>query len=382
MKIDPNDRIGGPADEGGSKAILLSLIGILVLAAAAGAFVFRQELLDLATQYDSATKPYAAVYEHFEIEPLPKTATRTGTLKRTLNLLKREKCDTAALFEFTRELGKQGYRRAAATALITFSRKCGTSETALARAYKLFGDINDHTLMIETANQLIDLKDFAPDYHYWRGIGFMKQGEHRKALDDFITTVELQSRIDRVHSVVFSNQSKMYEELGRICEAITPIQTWVSIDPADRDTAQSRTLIARIAERGGCDSTYADGTARFRITKRNHIVVETVVNGQRAALLLDTGASFVSLSSSFANKAGIEATANSHIKLQTANGVVSAKTAVAETVAVGAAKAQGVTVVIHDSGSSGIDGLLGMSFLARFDLKLGDREWSIAARQK
>ncbi len=382
MKIDPNDRIGGP-DDGGSKPIWLAIVAVLLLAGAAGAFVFKEQLLDMVARFDSATKPYAVVYEHLEIEALPATATRTGTLKRTLNLLKREQCDTAAVFDFTTELGKKGYRRAAATALVTFSRKCGTSEPALRRAYKLFGDINDHALMIETANQLIDLKDFAPDYHYWRGIGSMKQGEHRKALDDFITTVELQSNIARIHSIVFSNQSKMYEELGRICEAITPIQTWMSIDPASRDTAQSRTLIARIAERGGCDTTYADGAARFRITSRNHIVVETVVNGQRAALLLDTGASFVSLNSSFAKKAGIEATAGSHIKLQTANGVVSAQTAVANTVAVGAAKAQGVTVVIHDgSDGSAIDGLLGMSFLARFDLKLGDREWSIAAREK
>lgn len=382
MKINPEDRIGG-TDDGGSKTLWLVIAGAVLLVGAAGAFVFKDKLIEAMALYDSATQPYAAVYEHLEIEPLPKTATRTGTLKRTLNLLKREKCDTAALFEFTQALGKQGYRRAAATALITFSRKCGTSETALARAYKLFSDINDHKLMIETANQLIELKDFAPDYHYWRGIGFMKQGEHRKALDDFITTVELQSNIARIHSIVFSNQSKMYEELGRTCEAITPIQTWVTIDPANRDTAQSRTLIARIAERGGCDTTYADGAARFRITSRNHIVVETVVNGQKAALLLDTGASFVSLSSGFAERAGIEATANSHIKLQTANGVVSARTAVAETIAVGDAKAQGVTVVIHDSGgTSAIDGLLGMSFLARFDLKIGDREWSITAREK
>ena len=137
MKIDPEDRIGG-TDDGGSKTIWFAIAGVVLLVGAVGAFVFKDNLLEMVALYDGATKPYAVVYEHLEIEPLPKTATRTGTLKRTLNLLKREKCDTAALFEFTQALGKQGYRRAAATALITFSRKCGTSETALARAYKLF----------------------------------------------------------------------------------------------------------------------------------------------------------------------------------------------------------------------------------------------------
>lgn len=386
MKIDPGDRIGGPDTDGRSRAVLLTIVAVLIVAGAVAAFLFKEDLGAMLARMSGETAMFTEVYEHLEIEPLPASQAARGALKKSLTTLQREKCDTAAMFELATAMGKEGFHRRAARSLVTFSQKCGRTEQALAAAYRHYVRINDHTKMTEVADRLVELKDFSPKYHYWRGLGHMNRGDHSAALDDFITTVALEPDIRHIRSTVFTNQSKMYEELGRICEAITPIQTWIAIDPAKRDTPQTRTLISRLSERGKCDTTYAAGNARFPVANASAILVEAEINGTKARLLLDTGASFVALAGAFAREAGIEPAGNSHVKLQSANGVVTAGVGIAPSVSVAAATARNVTVVIMDGDEDafgpGIDGLLGMSFLARFNLQISQTEWSLAARDE
>ena len=392
MEVDPGDRIGGPIEPRGRRGtIWIIAAGALVLLLGIGIAVGWNSppVSTLVTAIkgtasgstEASRAAYGDVYAHLGIDPLPDSLVGSPEVNPSLSTLKREKCDSVAILEFAEQLAANAYRRAAATGLVNFSDKCSTHERALMMAYGLFDQINDADRMIETADKLVKLKDFASLYYYWRGLGFMKKQDHARALDDFVTAVGMQTELGRVRGQVFVEQSKMYEKLGRYCEAMTPIQVWVAVDPASRDTAKSQNMISRLAEKGDCDNRYAKGSARFPIASRTGILVKVDMNGTKGTFVLDTGASHVSVSRKFADRAKLVSVKSGKVALQTANGITYGHRAVAQRLAVGGAEAENVAVVVLGGKAppfgKKIDGLLGMSFLARFELKIGDGAWSL-----
>ena len=97
--------------------------------------------------------------------------------------------------------------------------------------------------------------------------------------------------------------------------------------------------------------------------------------------VVDTGASFVTLTSGFAAKAKLRMFKTNSLQIQTANGTTSARLATVDSVKLDGLSASGVpTVIAGKSLGDGIDGLLGMSFLSRFTLAIQDREIQLKAK--
>ena len=99
------------------------------------------------------------------------------------------------------------------------------------------------------------------------------------------------------------------------------------------------------------------------------------MNNVTGLFVLDTGASFVSVTKSFANKAKLSADIKDEVTLQTANGLADGLLATANSIQVGNAYSTFVPVVVVDDAKlgseDGVSGLLGMSFLSRFVVKFG-----------
>src|ERR1700730_10898840 len=99
----------------------------------------------------------------------------------------------------------------------------------------------------------------------------------------------------------------MYAAVGRYCDAVTPIETYISFNPVENQSTQLTRLIAEYAEKGNCDAHYATGTARVaRMPFPGMVGVTTVVaaiNGVPGNFLLDTGATYVAVTTAFAVKA-------------------------------------------------------------------------------
>ncbi|MGD9850049.1 MAG: TIGR02281 family clan AA aspartic protease [Nitrospirales bacterium] len=93
----------------------------------------------------------------------------------------------------------------------------------------------------------------------------------------------------------------------------------------------------------------------------------------QAHLIVDTGATFTTISEDLAFDAGIsQAPGRSGVRLFTAGGNVQAEMALAKKIRVGNAGRDNVRVVIHTIPNlpKGIDGLLGLSFFDRFLVRL------------
>jgi clan AA aspartic protease (TIGR02281 family) len=113
----------------------------------------------------------------------------------------------------------------------------------------------------------------------------------------------------------------------------------------------------------------------------NTLVV--VVNGTPGNFILDTGATFVAVTPDFATKAKIRAESGTELPIKTVGGNATADLGYASTISVGKAEAQGVEVAVVrgavDPFGAQLDGLLGMSFLARFKVSLSPNAIELAA---
>src|SRR5262249_37140476 len=141
-------------------------------------------------------------------------------------------------------------------------------------------------------------------------------------------------------------------------------------------TQQLTTVMGDWQNQGACAPLTGTGTALLRFDPNGPaIVVTTTVNGVSGRMIVDTGASRTALSQQFARRARIEPSELQGAVVSTANGKTWLPGGRAEFIEVGGARLANVPIFIQTTtgGSFGdnVDGLLGLSFLGNFHMKIG-----------
>jgi aspartyl protease family protein len=300
----------------------------------------------------------------------------------SLDELSREPCDKTAIEKLGAALEKSGRRRDAANALVAFSDACGQHANSLRSAANILLRLSDYRAAEAVSTKLIALEPYSDNGYYLRGLARFEAKDYVFAIADFISAIELFGEKEHISSSAYIKIAKSFEALDRPCDAIGAIETWVAIDPDRNDTSQTRAIIASLQEKGRCERGQAK-QERFPIARKGQLVVVTVeVNGVKGRFVLDTGATYVALTREFAGRAGVKTEEGGTITLQTANGFAQARLARARDVALKSLRAHDVPVVVmsNDSALKPSDGLLGMSFLARFQLQMDGQ--SVTVRQR
>jgi clan AA aspartic protease (TIGR02281 family) len=315
---------------------------------------------------------YSGVYRQLGIT-LPQQAAQRPEVSSRLNELKRDPCNRKSVLDLAQALEKANYRREAAEGLYNFVKVCGGPDEALNRAADIFLKLPDHPKAVEVADEIVRRAPKSSYALYLRGTARDAAGDTERALADFANAIELHGNKRNIPAKVYLAMASAYAKLGRFCEAAEPIETWIALDPFNRDTGSTRKIVADYLERGKCPPTAALHTERFPL--RGHLVtVQAEINGIRGNFVIDTGASYVALSSAFAGRARIRQGQVNQMPMATANGYTSATLSRADWVTIGKLQAKNVPVVVLNSAERGfgigVDGLLGMSFLSRFDVRL------------
>jgi predicted TIM-barrel fold metal-dependent hydrolase/tetratricopeptide (TPR) repeat protein len=152
--------------------------------------------LDTAQRPDSLQRPlpprtaYTEVYSILGISPLPEEG-ENASIRRALEQLNRERCDKQAIFDLARAMQTGGYRREAAQVDVAFSRMCGGHAPSLRRAVNVLLALSDYVEAAAVASDLIDLEPLYDNGYYLRALARDGSGLAEKALDDYITAVEL-----------------------------------------------------------------------------------------------------------------------------------------------------------------------------------------------
>jgi clan AA aspartic protease (TIGR02281 family) len=318
---------------------------------------------------------------------LPTTLIVNEPVRSPLQALSREPCDQKAIEELGAALEKVGRRREAATAHISFSATCpGHYAPSLRTAVNILLTLSDYTTAAAVASHLIALEPFNDNGYFLRAVANDRGGLLKQAIDDYVTAIELFGNKTQISSVAYLGMAREYEKLGQFCDAVLPIETWVSLNPARNDTSQTRAIIADYTAKGRCQPGAAGGEEVFRLGRQNNLVKLTVsINGVLGNLLLDTGATFVSLTATFAQKAKVQVDPDSTLHLHTANGIGDGKQGRAASIQLRSLAAKDVPVVVQSDAKAaygdGVDGLLGMSFLSHFKVSIDTQAVRISSRK-
>ena len=315
---------------------------------------------------------------------LPINIAVSEPVRRPLEELAREPCDQKAIEELGNALDKVGRRREAANAYTSFSATCaGHHAPSLRHAVNILLTLSDYQRAASVASDLIALEPFNDNGYFLRAVAYDRGGSTRQAIDDYISSLELFGNKERISSVSYMNLARAYEKLGQFCAAVGPIEDWIAIDPVHHETSQTRAIISDYTAKGHCQAD-AGGEEKFPRVGST-VKLQVAVNGVRGNFVLDTGAAYVSLTMSFAQKAKVEIEPDSLVHLSTANGASEGKRGRAATIALRSLSAKDVQVIVQADAKGlygdGIDGLLGMSFLSRFEVQIAANFVEVRTRQ-
>jgi clan AA aspartic protease (TIGR02281 family) len=326
----------------------------------------------------------AATMSRLSID-LPANVARTDAIRKPLEELGREPCDQDAIDNLGRALEKIGYRREAATAQVRYSETCGGHAPSLRSAVNVLLKLSDYSRAAEVATDLIKLDPFNDNGYFLRAVAYDHGGAPRKAIDDYVTAIELFGMKDKISSAGYLGMARNYEKLNLFCDAIVPIEAWVALNPARNDTSQTRAIIADYTAKGKCAAATGKEEV-FRISRSHGTVkVPVAINGVRGTMILDTGATFVTLTAVFAQRAKVQIDQDSRVKMHTANGIIEVKRGRAATIQLRSLQAKDVPIVVQTDAKQtsidGTDGLLGMSFLSRFKVSIDAQAVTISGRR-
>lgn len=333
-----------------------------------------------------AIESVLATLNRLSIE-LPTNLIVNEPVRSPLAALSREPCDQKAIEELGAALEKLGRRREAATAHISFSATCpGHYAPSLRTAINILLTLSDYAGAAAVASSLIALEPFNDNGYYLRAVANDRGGFFKPAIDDYVTALELFGNKEHISSVAYLGMARAYEKLGQFCDAVLPIETWVALNPGRNDTSQTRAIIADYTAKGRCQAGAASGEEVFKIARQNNLVkLPVVINGVLGNLVLDTGATFVSLTTTFAQKAKVQIDQDSAVRIHTANGISDGKQGRAATIQLRSLAAKDVPIVVQSDAKAaygdGIDGLLGMSFLSHFKVSIDTQAVRISSHK-
>lgn len=284
--------------------------------------------------------------------------------------LQKEPCDASAAIEVAELLIAAGTSREVAPLAAAFRTRCGRQEQLLWKEYGAAKRTGNWERALTVATDLIEHDPADKDYWWWRGIVYEQREELDKALADYKQTLAIRPDIDAIPF----NVADVYERLKRPCDAALAIEQFLYWHPRSQDEQGLQLRLQRLYRQGRCEEA-ARGTAELRFAPGSRaIFVSAMVNGKRGRFVVDTGASLVTLSREFAEQARVAVPAGPPIRVSTANGAALARLARLDSLALKGAVADGVEAAVSDGLPEDIDGLLGLSFLARFDFHLDAEE--------
>jgi clan AA aspartic protease (TIGR02281 family) len=331
------------------------------------------------------TEAVLAIMNRLMID-LPANVAASEPVKSPIEELSREPCDQKAIEQLGAALEKVGRRREAANAHISFSATCGHYAPSLRTAVNILLTLSDYTGAASVASNLIALEPFNDNGYYLRAVAYDQSGLLKKAIDDYVTAVDLFGNKDQISSVAYLAMARAYEKLGQFCDAVLPIESWVALNPARNDTSQTRAIIADYTTKGRCQAATATGEEVFKASRQNNVIkLPVTVNGVLGSFVLDTGATFVALNATFAQKAMVQIDQDSTVRMNTANGVTDGKRGRAAAIQLRSLQAKDVPIVVETDAKAafgdGVDGLLGMSFLSHFKVSIDAQAVRISSRK-
>jgi aspartyl protease family protein len=291
--------------------------------------------------------------------------------------LEKEPCNRDKIVPFCDELIAEGEPRYCLKRADAFFKQCGEYLRLRWLTYESHKRLSEFDQAITEATMLVDAYPDDKDYRWWRGIAYEAKGDFAKAAEDYEQAVAIEPRLTGIPF----NLAMAYQKLGRPCDGIFPLEQFTFHHP---DVAQNaRRRLTELYDDPHCQERAGTGRATVHVGGGSRIVKSKVqVNGRASGeMLIDTGASTVVLSRAFADKLGLDYSRWPQQRAITAAGIGNVRSGHLDEVTLQGLTAHHVECAVSD-GLTGADGLLGLSFLSRFEMKMDPARGLLELEQK
>jgi aspartyl protease family protein len=323
---------------------------------------------------------YGAFRGYTTYEPPYDYGEHTRKVRKLEADLKQEPCDRPKNQELLTLMLQAGDARGVIKRAEGFFAHCGDLVELRAITYRAHERLGESDAAVADITRLVDSAPYSPTYRAWRGYLYRNKGDLELAATDLREALSLYPEFTDVPV----DLATVYEKLGRPCDAVFPLQQLVHHYPDRTWTAGIRARLAELDQRGSCSmskSTSGRVILRMdplRMATSARVRVEDAATG---VFMLDTGASYVTLTRAFADKVGVSTSGAPALTLRTANGEKKGSLVSLRNVSLEGLSAKSVPAVVVDDLGPGVDGLLGLSFLMRFELRQANGVVELAARQ-
>ncbi|MEQ1531716.1 MAG: retroviral-like aspartic protease family protein [Methylococcales bacterium] len=309
----------------------------------------------LSTKADSASAVLPWQTEALGDEPCD----RVKILKRCNNLILEDKSRSCM------KLGEQ------------FFQQCGEYDQLHRYINSAARRISEWSQAIASADKLIVLYPHNADFRWMRGKTYEEQGDITMALPDY----------EQAHALMPEgiqppfHLANIYERLNRPCDGIAPLEQFVFYHPDNASAAQRQ--LVQLYRNPLCSGLQGTGSAKIRVRKGGDLIRSTALINNKLSghFAVDTGATSVVLSYDFANRLNIPYKNWRVLLTRTANGIGKGYVGHLDQISIQGISAKHIEVVVSEN-MGDLDGLLGLSFLNRFDIHMNASEGFIQLKQK
>lgn len=285
---------------------------------------------------------------------------KTGELSAALD---KEPCDRQKIVELCESLLRDGEPRNCLTRSEAFFTRCGEYWRLRWLTYASHQRLSEWDPAIADVTRLVT--QFPDDYNYlvWRGLVYVDKGDTPHAITDYEQAIAIEPRLADVPF----NLADAYRMLGRPCDGIFPLEQLSFYNPERAGNARRR--LRELYDDPSCSDRLGTGkaTLRFGSGARRVTSKVTINQAKPVELIVDTGASTVALGSRLAARLGIHYDQWPIRRAATAGGIRDVRIGYLDEVTVQGVSARHVECVVIDD-LTGAEGLLGLSFLARFEM--------------
>lgn len=217
---------------------------------------------------------------------------------------------------------------------------------------------------IADATKLVELEPQRGAHYEQRGLAREAKKDLPGPIEDLQQAVDL----DAAHTNAALHLADDYEKVGRPCDAIAPLELVAARRSGAPDIASFRQRIEMLYVLDACKPLRPTGKATIRFVPGRLATTKVVLNGKTSLqMVVDTGASYVTITRKTAERLGIDVAKLPKVQVATAAGVRTHSRGRLDEVKVQGLTAKNVDLTIADD-LGGAEGLLGQSFLARFQI--------------
>lgn len=326
-----------------------------VVAVVASPFVYRAvtapatEVQPAAAATQPATRPAAG--------PVSAKTTELGAA------VDKEPCDRQKIVELCDALVRDGEPRQCLTRAGAFFGRCGEFWRLRWLTYESHKRLSEWDPAIADATRLVTQFPDDHDYRVWRGLVYEEKGDAAHAAADYEQAIAIEPRLVDVPF----NLADAYRKLGRPCDGIFPLEQVSFYNPGRDGNARRR--LRELYDDPTCSDRMGTGKATIRFgSAARRVTSKVIINrGAPAELIVDTGASTVMLGARLARRLELPYDQWPVQRAATAGGIRTIRIGYLDEVTVQGVSARHVECAVIDD-LAGADGLLGLSFLARFEM--------------